>query len=79
MDLFAPRRSNQPSDATPKKEVPNGGTTWDFNDLGARVSCSCSRYHRAARKLFNISNNDFFFLLCIFPRSFQGCLFKYHP
>ncbi|KAM8744358.1 mediator of RNA polymerase II transcription subunit 13-like isoform 3-T3 [Acanthopagrus schlegelii] len=35
--------SNQPTDATPKKEVPNGGATWDFNDLGARVSCSCSR------------------------------------
>lgn len=55
MDLFVPRRSNQPTDATPKKEVPNGVTTWDFNDLGARVSCSCSRYHRAAQKLFNIS------------------------
>lgn len=55
MDLFVPRRSNQPSDETPKKEVPNGVTTWDFNDLGARASCSCSRYHRAARKLFNIS------------------------
>ncbi|XP_070844891.1 mediator of RNA polymerase II transcription subunit 13-like isoform X4 [Chaetodon trifascialis] len=35
--------SNQPADVTPKKEVPNGITTWDFNDLGARVSCSCSR------------------------------------
>uniref|UniRef100_UPI0037E774A6 mediator of RNA polymerase II transcription subunit 13-like isoform X2 n=1 Tax=Semicossyphus pulcher TaxID=241346 RepID=UPI0037E774A6 len=35
--------ANQPSDATPKKEVPNGVTTWDFNDLGARASCSCSR------------------------------------
>ncbi|KAG8010720.1 Mediator of RNA polymerase II transcription subunit 13-like, partial [Nibea albiflora] len=35
--------SNQPSDETPKKEVPNGVTTWDFNDLGARASCSCSR------------------------------------
>ncbi|XP_041816077.1 mediator of RNA polymerase II transcription subunit 13-like isoform X3 [Chelmon rostratus] len=34
---------NQPTDVTPKKEVPNGITTWDFNDLGARVSCSCSR------------------------------------
>nr|XP_046230336.1 mediator of RNA polymerase II transcription subunit 13-like isoform X2 [Scatophagus argus] len=35
--------SNQPTDVTPKKEVPNGVTTWDFNDLGARMSCSCSR------------------------------------
>ena len=55
MDLFVPRRSNQPTDVTPKKEVPNGVATWEFNDLGARASCSCSRYHRAARKLFNIS------------------------
>lgn len=55
MDLFVPCRLNQPTDVTPKKEVPNGITTWDFNDLGARVSCSCSRYHRAAHKLFNIS------------------------
>ncbi|XP_032395372.1 mediator of RNA polymerase II transcription subunit 13-like isoform X2 [Etheostoma spectabile] len=35
--------SNSPSDVTPKKEVPNGVTTWDFKDLGARASCSCSR------------------------------------
>uniref|UniRef100_A0A8C4E9Z6 Mediator of RNA polymerase II transcription subunit 13 n=1 Tax=Dicentrarchus labrax TaxID=13489 RepID=A0A8C4E9Z6_DICLA len=35
-----------PADVTPKKEVPNGGTLWDFNDLGVRASCSCSRYHR---------------------------------
>lgn len=55
MDLFDPCRLNQPTDATPKKEVPNGVTTWDFNDLGARASCSCSRYCRAARKLFSIS------------------------
>ncbi|XP_042251729.1 mediator of RNA polymerase II transcription subunit 13-like isoform X2 [Thunnus albacares] len=34
---------NQPTDVTPKKEVPNGVTTWDFNDLGARAPCSCSR------------------------------------
>ncbi|GLD48027.1 mediator of RNA polymerase II transcription subunit 13-like isoform X1, partial [Lates japonicus] len=33
---------NPPSDVTPKKEVPNGVTTWDFNDLGTRVPCSCS-------------------------------------
>ena len=72
MDLFAPRRSNQPTDATPKKEVPNGGATWDFNDLGARVSCSCSRYHRAARKLFNIRNNDFFFFPLYIPKIFTG-------
>lgn len=52
--LIDPRRSNQPSDA-PKKEVPNGVTTWDFSDLGARVSCSCSRYHSAAHKLYHIS------------------------
>ncbi|XP_026210342.1 mediator of RNA polymerase II transcription subunit 13-like isoform X2 [Anabas testudineus] len=31
------------ADVTPKKEVPNGVTTWDFNDLGARAPCSCSR------------------------------------
>ncbi|XP_035523750.1 mediator of RNA polymerase II transcription subunit 13-like isoform X1 [Morone saxatilis] len=35
--------ANQPADVTPKKEVPNGGTLWDFNDLGVRASCSCSR------------------------------------
>ncbi|CAF99193.1 unnamed protein product, partial [Tetraodon nigroviridis] len=35
--------SNKPSEATAKKEVPNGLTTWDFNDLGERVSCTCSR------------------------------------
>ncbi|KAG7499347.1 mediator of RNA polymerase II transcription subunit 13-like isoform X2 [Solea senegalensis] len=34
---------NPPSDVTPKNEVPNGVTTWDFNDLGARAPCSCSR------------------------------------
>ncbi|XP_069571315.1 mediator of RNA polymerase II transcription subunit 13-like isoform X1 [Brachyistius frenatus] len=34
---------NQPTDVTPGKEVPNGATTWDFNDLGARAPCSCSR------------------------------------
>ncbi|XP_074546279.1 mediator of RNA polymerase II transcription subunit 13-like isoform X2 [Halichoeres trimaculatus] len=34
---------NQPSDATPKTDVQNGATTWEFNDLGARNSCSCSR------------------------------------
>ncbi|XP_026154135.1 mediator of RNA polymerase II transcription subunit 13-like isoform X2 [Mastacembelus armatus] len=34
---------NQPTDATPKKELPNGVTPWDFNDLGARAHCSCSR------------------------------------
>uniref|UniRef100_A0A8C9Z5H6 Mediator of RNA polymerase II transcription subunit 13 n=1 Tax=Sander lucioperca TaxID=283035 RepID=A0A8C9Z5H6_SANLU len=44
--LFVPCRSNPPTDVTPKKEVPNEVTTWDFNDLGARASCSCSRYHR---------------------------------
>ncbi|XP_061888240.1 mediator of RNA polymerase II transcription subunit 13-like isoform X1 [Entelurus aequoreus] len=33
----------QPADATPSKEVPNGVTTWDFNDAGARAPCSCSR------------------------------------
>ncbi|XP_068190986.1 mediator of RNA polymerase II transcription subunit 13-like isoform X3 [Antennarius striatus] len=35
--------SNQPTDVTLKTEVPNGVSTWDFNDLGARASCSCSR------------------------------------
>ncbi|XP_028273532.1 mediator of RNA polymerase II transcription subunit 13-like isoform X3 [Parambassis ranga] len=34
---------NQPTDTTPRKEVPNGVATWDFNDLGARAPCSCSR------------------------------------
>uniref|UniRef100_A0A8C9Z5F9 Mediator of RNA polymerase II transcription subunit 13 n=1 Tax=Sander lucioperca TaxID=283035 RepID=A0A8C9Z5F9_SANLU len=53
IDLFVPCRSNPPTDVTPKKEVPNEVTTWDFNDLGARASCSCSRYHRAAPKLAN--------------------------
>ncbi|XP_054613847.1 mediator of RNA polymerase II transcription subunit 13-like isoform X2 [Dunckerocampus dactyliophorus] len=33
----------QPADATPKKEAPNGVTTWHFNDAGARAPCSCSR------------------------------------
>uniref|UniRef100_A0A3B4X9Z4 Mediator of RNA polymerase II transcription subunit 13 n=1 Tax=Seriola lalandi dorsalis TaxID=1841481 RepID=A0A3B4X9Z4_SERLL len=37
---------NPPSDVTPKKEVPNGVTTWDFNDLGARAPCSCSRQQK---------------------------------
>ncbi|XP_070706979.1 mediator of RNA polymerase II transcription subunit 13-like [Pempheris klunzingeri] len=35
--------TNQPTDVTPKREVPNGVTTWDFNDPGARTSCRCSR------------------------------------
>ncbi|KAM9306494.1 mediator of RNA polymerase II transcription subunit 13-like [Pholidichthys leucotaenia] len=34
---------NQPTDVAPGKETPNGVTTWDFNDLGARAPCSCSR------------------------------------
>ncbi|XP_034402878.1 mediator of RNA polymerase II transcription subunit 13-like isoform X2 [Cyclopterus lumpus] len=34
---------NPPTDMSLKKEVPNGVTTWDFSDLGARASCSCSR------------------------------------
>lgn len=55
MDVFVPRRPNQPTDMTPRKEVPNGVTTWDFNDLGARAPCSCSRYRGAAPKLFDIS------------------------
>lgn len=42
---FVSSRSNNPSDGTSKKEVPNGVATWDFNDLGVRASCSCSRYH----------------------------------
>ncbi|XP_040013255.1 mediator of RNA polymerase II transcription subunit 13-like isoform X2 [Xiphias gladius] len=41
--LNQPHVLNLPSDVTPKKEVPNGVTTWDFNDLGARAPCSCSR------------------------------------
>uniref|UniRef100_A0AAQ6AEF1 Mediator of RNA polymerase II transcription subunit 13 n=1 Tax=Amphiprion ocellaris TaxID=80972 RepID=A0AAQ6AEF1_AMPOC len=53
MDLFVPCRPNQPTDVTPRKEVPNGVATWDFNDLGARAPCSCSRYNRAAPKLAN--------------------------
>ncbi|CAJ1070333.1 mediator of RNA polymerase II transcription subunit 13-like isoform X5 [Xyrichtys novacula] len=42
---------NQPTDATLKKEVPNGVTTWDFNDLGARASCSCSRLKQQKQNL----------------------------
>ncbi|XP_017263346.1 mediator of RNA polymerase II transcription subunit 13-like isoform X1 [Kryptolebias marmoratus] len=34
---------NQQTDGTPTKEVPNGVTMWNFNDLGTRTSCSCSR------------------------------------
>lgn len=66
MDLFVPPRSNQPTDETPKKEVPNGVTTWDFNDLGVRMSCSCSRYLSAARKLFNISARCSAFIKTLF-------------
>uniref|UniRef100_A0A8C7UT30 Mediator of RNA polymerase II transcription subunit 13 n=1 Tax=Oncorhynchus mykiss TaxID=8022 RepID=A0A8C7UT30_ONCMY len=32
-----------PSSVTPKKEAPNGVTTWDFIDSGERAPCSCSR------------------------------------
>lgn len=42
---FVSSSSNNLSDGTSKKEVPNGVATWDFNDLGVRASCSCSRYH----------------------------------
>ncbi|XP_034047334.1 mediator of RNA polymerase II transcription subunit 13-like isoform X2 [Thalassophryne amazonica] len=34
---------NQCNDMMTNQEVPNGVTTWDFNDAGARASCSCSR------------------------------------
>ncbi|KAM6902172.1 mediator of RNA polymerase II transcription subunit 13-like [Xenentodon cancila] len=34
---------NQTTDLTQRKDVPNGVTTWNFNDLGARPPCSCSR------------------------------------
>ncbi|KAM6975941.1 mediator of RNA polymerase II transcription subunit 13-like isoform 1-T1 [Tautogolabrus adspersus] len=46
---------NHPTDATPKKEVPNGVTTWDFNDLGARSSCSCSRLKQQKQNLTTTS------------------------
>ncbi|XP_061703731.1 mediator of RNA polymerase II transcription subunit 13-like isoform X3 [Syngnathoides biaculeatus] len=42
--LSQPQRTlKQAADVTPKKEVPNGVTTWDFSDVGARAPCSCSR------------------------------------
>ncbi|XP_062268747.1 mediator of RNA polymerase II transcription subunit 13-like isoform X1 [Platichthys flesus] len=47
---------NPPSDSTPKKEVPNGVTTWDFNDLGARAPCSCSRVRQQKLNLTNTSS-----------------------
>lgn len=53
--FFPSRRSNKPADATAKKEMPNGLTTWDFNDLGERVSCTCSRYVSGAHKLFAVN------------------------
>uniref|UniRef100_A0A3B3D0C2 Mediator of RNA polymerase II transcription subunit 13 n=1 Tax=Oryzias melastigma TaxID=30732 RepID=A0A3B3D0C2_ORYME len=38
---------NQPqhlaTELTQRKEAPNGVTTWNFNDLGSRAPCSCSR------------------------------------
>ncbi|XP_057674816.1 mediator of RNA polymerase II transcription subunit 13-like isoform X1 [Corythoichthys intestinalis] len=45
-----------PSDVTPKKEVPNGVTTWDFSDVGSRASCSCSRLKQ--QKLSTATNNS---------------------
>ncbi|KAK2819186.1 hypothetical protein Q5P01_024747 [Channa striata] len=45
---------NQPTDVTPKKEVPNGDTTWDFSDLGARAPCSCSRLKQ--QKLLTVTS-----------------------
>ncbi|XP_028828852.1 mediator of RNA polymerase II transcription subunit 13-like isoform X2 [Denticeps clupeoides] len=36
-------RCSLSSSMTPKKEVPNGLTTWDFTGSGERVPCSCSR------------------------------------
>ncbi|XP_045064025.1 mediator of RNA polymerase II transcription subunit 13-like isoform X4 [Coregonus clupeaformis] len=32
-----------PNSVTPKKEAPNGVTTWDFTDPEERAPCSCSR------------------------------------
>uniref|UniRef100_A0A147A2N0 Mediator of RNA polymerase II transcription subunit 13 n=1 Tax=Fundulus heteroclitus TaxID=8078 RepID=A0A147A2N0_FUNHE len=37
------RVPNQLTDAMQRNEVPNGVATWNFNDLGARAPCSCSR------------------------------------
>ncbi|XP_061590092.1 mediator of RNA polymerase II transcription subunit 13-like isoform X2 [Cololabis saira] len=34
---------NQTTDLTQRKDLPNGVTTWNFNDLGARAPCRCSR------------------------------------
>ncbi|XP_067340064.1 mediator of RNA polymerase II transcription subunit 13-like isoform X2 [Channa argus] len=45
---------NQPTDVTPKKEVPNGVTTWDFSDLGARAPCSCPRLKQ--QKLLTVTS-----------------------
>ncbi|KAM3874587.1 mediator of RNA polymerase II transcription subunit 13-like [Diretmus argenteus] len=46
---------SQPSDMMPKKEMPNGVTTWDFNDLGARAPCSCSRLKQQKQNLTTAS------------------------
>ncbi|XP_039856881.1 mediator of RNA polymerase II transcription subunit 13-like isoform X2 [Simochromis diagramma] len=46
---------NQSTEVTPRKEVPNGVTTWDFNDLGARAPCSCSRLKQQKSNLTTAS------------------------
>ncbi|XP_041825899.1 mediator of RNA polymerase II transcription subunit 13-like isoform X2 [Melanotaenia boesemani] len=47
--------SNQQSDVTQRKEVPNGVATWNFNDLGARAPCSCSRLKQQKLNMTNTS------------------------
>ncbi|XP_072227786.1 mediator of RNA polymerase II transcription subunit 13-like isoform X2 [Leuresthes tenuis] len=46
---------NQPPDITQSKEVPNGVATWNFNDLGARAPCSCSRLKQQKLNVTNTS------------------------
>ncbi|KAM9841175.1 mediator of RNA polymerase II transcription subunit 13-like [Aulostomus maculatus] len=48
----------QPADVTPKREVPNGVTMWDFNDVGARASCSCSRLKQQKLSMSATSNSN---------------------
>uniref|UniRef100_A0AAY4C9X5 Mediator of RNA polymerase II transcription subunit 13 n=1 Tax=Denticeps clupeoides TaxID=299321 RepID=A0AAY4C9X5_9TELE len=54
----------QCSSMTPKKEVPNGLTTWDFTGSGERVPCSCSRlapcvhYHHKQQQVGSAAANS---------------------
>ncbi|MED6270496.1 hypothetical protein CHARACLAT_011007, partial [Characodon lateralis] len=42
---------NQLTDVIQRKEVPNEVVTWNFNDLGARAPCSCSRLKQQKVKM----------------------------